>query len=41
MPIISIFIFIQIAAIIILFILVTYALWLAVKALRIYIRKNS
>lgn len=33
--------FIQIAMVIILFVMVIYALWLAIKALQIYIRKNS
>jgi hypothetical protein len=38
---ITIFTFIQIAVVLLLTILVIYALLLAIKALRIYIRKNS
>jgi hypothetical protein len=38
---ITIFTFIQIAVVLLLTILVVYALLLAIKALRIYIRKNS
>jgi hypothetical protein len=38
---IAIFSFIQIAVVLFLFILVVYVLLLAIKALRIYIRKNS
>ncbi|MDF2906329.1 MAG: hypothetical protein K0R34_1650 [Herbinix sp.] len=41
MTFITIFTFIQIAVIITLFVLVIYTLLLAIKALRIYIRKNS
>ncbi len=38
---IAIFSFIQIAMLLFLFILVVYALFLVIKALRIYIRKND
>jgi hypothetical protein len=37
----TIFTFIQIALVLFLFILVVYALLLLIKALKIYIRKNS
>jgi hypothetical protein len=37
----SVFALIQVLALIVLFVMVVYALWLAIKALQIYIRKNS